>query len=492
MKLVKKLASLLLALVMALSLTVPVLATENDDSNNTNSNIADTGTITIKNAVGGNTYKVYKVFDAVGNGTNISYKLTNGKTTAPDGFSVDAAGNVTYTGEGTAAEGSTGIQLTADDIAAIAAYVTESDLKDTVTIAEGATTGTTNALEHGYYYITTTTGSAVTITSTNPNAEVTDKNEAPDLNKKITGVGDGSLDENGKNALAEVGTTVNYTVTIAVKNGAENYVFHDKLGTGLSYDESSLTVQVDDVVVSAEKYDTNTEQGDTITITFVNDWIKTQVGKTITITYSATVTSDALTADTGKNTATIDYGDNNSTTEYTTNVYNAKITVTKVDGSGQPLAGAGFVIAKSVTVPAESEGDESTTKTVYYQQTINNGTVSGISWVESIDDATELETVSGENGNVITFTGLADGTYTLIEKTVPAGYNKAADQSITINGGDYTTANLAQSVTVENKSGSELPTTGGMGTTIFYIVGAILVLGAGVLLVARRRMNSEK
>ena len=92
---------------------------------------------------------------------------------------------------------------------------------------------------------------------------------------------------------------------------------------------------------------------------------------------------------------------------------------------------------------------------------------------------------------VESFTGLVDGTYTLVEKTVPSGYNKAADSTFTIAASDYTSDNLVQTAEVINNSGAELPSTGGICTTIFYIIGAILVIGAGVLLVTRRRMNAN-
>ena len=89
------------------------------------------------------------------------------------------------------------------------------------------------------------------------------------------------------------------------------------------------------------------------------------------------------------------------------------------------------------------------------------------------------------------FTGLANGTYTLVEKTVPAGYNKAADSTFTISEGNYTATNLEQTSTVINEAGSVLPSTGGIGTTIFYAIGAVLVIGAGIVLVTRRRMNVQ-
>ena len=153
----------------------------------------------------------------------------------------------------------------------------------------------------------------------------------------------------------------------------------------------------------------------------------------------------------------------------TVKVYNAKFTVTKkIDTEdGDPLKGAGFVIANAAGK--------------YYKLTNNV-----VTWVDSIDDATEY--TSDANGAVTAFTGLADGTYTLIEKTVPEGYNKAADSTFTVKAGDYTAKNLEQAATVPNKTGSELPATGGIGTTMFYIVGSVLVIGAVVLLVSKKRM----
>jgi len=84
-----------------------------------------------------------------------------------------------------------------------------------------------------------------------------------------------------------------------------------------------------------------------------------------------------------------------------------------------------------------------------------------------------------------------DGTYTLIEKTVPAGYNKAADSTFTIAASNYESSNLVQTATVVNNSGAELPSTGGIGTTIFYVAGIVLVLGAAAIIIARRKAEQN-
>ncbi len=459
MKNTKKIVGIMLALVMVIGLAVTAFA-------------AGTGTVTVTNATKDNVYKIYKVFDANGNGESIVYTLVSGKTTVPAGFTLDdATKNVTYSGTSTSAD------LTPEDIAAIAEYVKNDTAVQTVT-ATGDTVEFTN-LPNGYYYITTTTGTAVTITSTNPDASVTDKNEGPVLDKVITAVTDGSVDADGKKALAQVGTTVSFQSTVEVKTGAVGYVFHDTMSAGLAYNADSLSVKVDDAEVAAENYNKTTAAGETITLAFTDSWIKDQVGKTINITYTATVTSDALSQTAATNTVKLDYGHDghiNTLPEKSVSIYNAKFTVTKTDNENQPLAGAGFVITKT-------EGD----KTLYYAKNGND-----VSWVENIADATELKTTDAENGNVLTFTGLANGTYTLTEKTVPDGYTKAADSTFTVAENDYTATNLEQAVTVVNNAGSLLPSTGGIGTTIFYVVGSVLLIGAAVLLITKKRMSTAK
>lgn len=429
-----------------------------------------------------NTYKVYRVFDATSNGTNISYKLNANHETAPAGFSVDEGGNVKY-------HDSKATTLSQDDINAIKAYVTDKDIVATVTTTATDKEFTLSNLPYGYYYISTTTGTLVTVDSTNPSVTVQDKNEVPTLDKKITGVTDGKLDADGKKALAQVGTTVNYEATIIIGKGAEGYVFHDDMGSGLKLVTGSIVVDDNDDKVPASDINytlsTNTKD-DTIYIEFDDTYIGKLAERTvITISYDATVTSDALTFQSvdGKNTASLDYGHStgtNSTPTKETEVHNAKLTVTKNqpdtnDPEGKktiPLAGAGFVI--------KNEAGK------YYKYTKDATTnEASVEWVDDINKAKEQ--VSDADGNVPAFTGLANGKYTLVEKTTPSGYNTAEDQPFEIKAGDYEVTNLEQTATVTNVKGIELPSTGGMGTVAFAVVGLIVMAGAAITLIIKKR-----
>ena len=225
----------------------------------------------------------------------------------------------------------------------------------------------------------------------------------------------------------------------------------------------------------------------TFKVDLKNEYVAAHVDQTLYFVYSATVTNDALTTSPENNTAWLDYGHEpgqNHTPKITVHVYSAKITVEKKDGAGQPLSGAKFKLKNA-------DGN-------YYKlETVNNKPV--VSWVAEAS-APEVEAVAV--GNPATayeavFKGLPAGTYTLIETTVPEGYNKAADQNFTIKPATSTdndvflAANLEQEATVVNNQGSELPSTGGIGTTIFYVAGIVLVLGAAAIIIARRKAEQE-
>lgn len=519
MKKMRKIFALLIAMVMVLSMGTSVFAAVTEDSGK-----GGDASITITLPTNPNededpeiTYHVYKVFDATQNGSAISYKIdsVNGDLSAEmtaAGFFVDDGGNVHYgtfeaAEDGTYVVGGVKGNITDKDaldqnaLDAIEAYAVD-EIGTGFSAKPSDGTLTITGLEYGYYYITTTTGSAVTVDSTKPNAEVEDKNSIPTPPEKtIIEDFDGSVDEDGKNAIAQVGTTVPFSVEIVKVKGAANYVFHDVMSDGLSYnDDVKVSVGGSDVNPSTtinteaddETFTTTPVGDDTITVSFDNDWLAALADDTtITITYSATVTSDALSVDYANNTASLDYGDGNTTDMDEVKVYNAKITVTKEDGEGEPLADAGFVLMNKdgdyykLTATTTGEGADAVTTYSVSWYTLASG--------EKLEDAIEAGNVteykSDADGAVTAFTGLMNGEYTLVESTVPDGYNKAADLTFTIDEGDYTADNLEQTSTVINEAGSVLPSTGGIGTTMFYVVGSVLVIGAAVVLISKRRMT---
>ena len=314
MKTLKRLSSMLLAVFMVMAMAIPAFA-------------ADHGKITISNPTPGNTYQVYRVFDAAGNGTNISYKLVAGKTDAPTGFKVDTAGNVTYNGTGTNG------QLTAADIAAIANYVSADDPVAEKTAGESDATVVFQDLPNGYYYITTTTGTVVTIDSTNPNAAVQDKNEKPEIAKEVE-----EGDSWGATSYAAIGDTVNFRTTVTAQKGAQNYVVHDTMSDGLTFKEVTSVKVGETTLAEGTDYSvvkTNLTDDCDFEIRFAQIYLNTIDAQTnIVIEYSATLNEDAEISDSANtNTTYLRYGKNNEnvTQSKSTNTYSFMFDLVKTD-----------------------------------------------------------------------------------------------------------------------------------------------------------------
>ena len=492
MKTIRKMMALMIAVVMCMSMMSMVAFADNPTS----------GTITVDPNYENQTYTLYKLFDAHitwnDNGTvrAITYTLPEGKENLGDGtawFHINDNGFV---------EANDRLDTDwAKDAAAIAwAESFGTQVGDSIKAnSDNDANVKWENLDWGYYFVKTTLGSFIGIDSTQPNATIQDKNEKPSIDKEITGVNsnnegtsnfgagndgnDASNDINEK-ATAQVGDTISYKLTVAVKPGAKNYVITDTL-TNLKLD--ATTLKVDDVLYSSSTKVDNATSGATTTadssfqITLKQSWLDTvEEATTVTITYDAVLQDSAVIGENGNpNDVTLTWGDNptDNKDEDKANVYSAQLNLLKTDGNSAALKGATFVLKN---------------KAGKYYKVVDGA----VTWVDSVDAAdTRVTNASGKFDTP--FSMLGNGTYTFQETVTPDGFNKIDDKdpslTVKISASDYTDANLKQdpATTVVNNAGTELPSTGGIGTTIFYIVGAILVLGAGILLVTRRRMNAQ-
>ena len=477
MKHARKLASLLLALVMVFALATTAFAQD-----------VTKGSITVENPVEGQTYTAYKIFDVVydTNAENGHYSYTIDRTNEWYGtvstYANDEHGGLTLT----RVNGSdTYVVTTNDDFSApdFAAKLKENVSGKTGTELTANANGssvTVDNLPLGYYFVTSTNGALCNLTTTNPTVTIHDKNDMP-------------FEKKADKTNADVGQIVTYTITGKVPDstGFDTYIYtiEDTMSAGLTFNRDSLKVKVGNTDVTA---DTNkckiTYDETTAPNTFkVSIIVKNcTVGDAIEVTYNATVNEKAI-AVVSKNEAKLTYSNDPTDSTTTTTlpqeqkVYTSKIVIDKFESGNKntKLPNAKFVLYKE-----EKTGE--TVSKVYYHW---NKTAKKVEWVTNMTDATVVTT--NDQGEA-TFNGLADGTYYLVETEAPAGYNPLTEPvEVTVEGSSTETAKLSVTAEVANKTGTTLPSTGGMGTTVFYVLGSVLVLGAVVLLVTKKRMSTK-
>ena len=494
----------ILALVVAVLLIVASMSVAFAQTVGTASD--GTGSITIKNASKGEKYGVVKLFDATVDGKDaISYTGTIPEELSAF-FTKDSAGVITKT------EGVEDSAL----LAAVQAWAA----KQTATETESDGTALTFAgLPYGYYAVKSSQGTVITIDSTNPNADVYDKNSKTitvkkEVNKESFSIGD---------PITYTGTfdTVNYLGEGENAKQVINYEIQDTLPEYLS-DVTVTSITVGGEAITTQQFVDKkisipwaTEDAGSNPKTYTNLY---KNGAKLIITYTAKLTSvtNINTADT--NTISIHPTTWNGTTEEKpwddkwqddAVIKTYAVALKKIDKETQEaLKGAQFTV-KGLTVTGDA-GE--------YTVTAYN----------SADDAAESATLDTDDNGMLYIVGLAaDVELTVTEVKAPDGYNKltapitgvkpqlmteaiyktageihydakgnVVSQSSSATRTETVQKNLtdldANAVKIENNKGTELPSTGGMGTTIFYVVGAILVIGAGVVLIARRRMNSER
>jgi len=532
-------------------------------------NAAESYPITIKNnnATAKHTYTGYQVFAGTlsenesgkkvlanitwGSGVDGTALLTELQTTADYAACTDAASVADVVA--TFADSSAKLEAFAEIVGKHLATGIESTTSDNKTYTIAAT-------DAGYYIVKETGVNPETTLSTSgymvnvvgpTNMNVKDQPLTPDKNVE-------EAEQKVKANTANVGDTVNFVVDAIHVPSTDGYktfkfVMKDTLPKGLTFGTvTSVKLDKTGAALADTQYEVTTKEtndgGTEIRVVFKDalNLLKPYEGKEIEIKYTATVNKDAEFGDSGNENEVVfeftnnpddehtgnDFTENEphgTTPESTTKTYVTKISVKKVDGSGQALAGAEFKLSGTAKNIVVTTGDHFVANNSGNYWLLNDGTYTETAPTDGTKDLYKSETqqykkesyeraelTGADNADVvavsnatgdISFEGLKPGTYTLTETGAPVGYNKiTVPISFTIKF-DTTTKKFAFegtapegvelnndgtfTITVENKSGVELPSTGGIGTTIFYVAGIVLVLGAAAILVARRKVEAE-
>ena len=480
----KKLMAALLAVALLCAMAVPAFAAE-----------GASGSITIDKAINGETYTAYKIFDVVSSKVETDdsktyvYMVANGwanffeQTDVKDYVTVDKNGQPTWV---TGKDSDTDLQAFAK-LALDYASKTNTITGKTATAANNQ--AVINGLTAGYYVVSTTAGSLCILNTNGSSLEIDEKNVAPTIDKKI----DGNKTSND----AAINDTVNYTVTIKAKKGATGYVLTDTMTKGLTFNRDSLTVKVGTTALventhyTVEVDSTAADKSTKLTVTFKDTYLNTIDSDTeIVVSYTATVNKDAEIGTTGNtNTAKLKYG-KNSTVESTTTTYSYKFDLVKTDNAKKLLTGAKFKLYDT---------NDSTTPVKLIKDT-----TTGNYRVAEKNEAGAVQEIEINSYNAVTISGLNKKTYYLEETLAPEGYNKLTERqpvelgkqgfvaNATLTGSGAKGAELTSGgMQVINNAGATLPSTGGIGTTLFYVIGGGLMVAAVVLLVTKKRMENK-
>lgn len=438
---------------------------------------ATKGSITISKTVKDETYTIYRMFKLDSyNAESKTYSYT--VESAWEGFFKTGAGGNYITLDGQGHPTWNAAKSQDSDKAEFAKLALKWAADNKITGTEETATGNTvtfSGLDLGYYLVDSSLGALCGLNTTNPDATIKEKNEKPEIKKEVqTSAGDWSSENNAK-----IGDTVEYKVEIKVADGAQKYTVTDTMSKGLTFNNSSLKVTANDAVTTDYTL-TSTTNGFTLVLpeTYVSTLTK---GTTIIVTYNATLNKDAvIDGDGNANEVKLSYGNHQNTVPSKVTTKSYQFDLVKVDGTTNKLLdGAEFELA---------DGE---TKLSFVKDTAGNYRVA------TTGDEGATTTITVKNGKVNIY-GLAGKTYTLTETKAPDGYNKlVTSETVNLADGSKTHATIVDSVykdggvVVENHAGTVLPSTGGMGTTLFYVIGGGLMVAAVVLLVTKKRMEHK-
>lgn len=502
-KAMKKLMAALLAVAMVCAMAIPAFAADGSSSTST---APVTTLYTIAAPHNGHTYEIYQIF-----------------TGDYDALQPSMLTNIKWGKNGTGTAGEAVEQTVLDALSKVASYTSDRDKLDVidkyVTLTnpvETITNGGSVEVVGGYYLIKDKDGSVPSSETYTPyivsvvgNVTIEPKsNEVPKFTKKLKDTNDttGVITGWQDSADYDIGDKIPFRLQGTVSKDYDSYktyyyAFHDVEEKGLTFDSSSVKVFVGDEVtgtkIDASKYTVVTSPADRCTFEIVFDDLKKVTGVTansiITVTYESTLNTDAVLGKQGNvNTAQLEYsndqrGNGTGTTPWdNVIVFTYKVVVNKVDQAGQPLDGAEFTLTKKL-----KDGTE-------------------------VDMPMNIDT---SKKSLFTLSGLDDGVYTLTETVTPAHYNTISPITFTVNAdhtitweterrediltslsgdtasGEITftpnTADGTLTTKVINKIGTTLPGTGGIGTTIFYVIGGGLMVAAAILLITKKRMENH-
>lgn len=506
MKLIKKIAAIMLSVMMVLGMASVVSAegtTTSGAYNNT------TGTITIDNAIVGQTYTIYRIlklesFSVTGTTGNYAYKaednwgdfIKNTKTSDNENYLVeDASGYVTWNTK-------VNDNDTCKKEFAKKALAYAKDTKNSIVVGHTPIKAESNTVKFegislGYYVVDSSAGTLCSLTTTNPTVTIQEKNGVPSVEKKVQ---EDSTSVWGDNNTADIGQTVNFQTTITAQSGAQNYVLHDKMDAELTFGINSVQVKLKkygettESVVDASKYEVKNSGLEspnpcTFHVEFTQAFCNTlKANDQIIVTYSATLNEKAVIAGEGnKNETWLKYGDSSTTTHSTTTTKTFELPVFKYtmkNSTEKALEGAIFTLSKKTdgTDPINlvKTSEENVKEETYrLAKTGESGTVTSVTTTDS---------------GKFKIQGLDAGTYYLTETQQPAGYNKlSAPITVVIaeKGTITVGSETVDEVKVQNNTGTILPTTGGNGTSLIYFLGAVLALVSGVVLITKQRMKNS-